>query len=113
MTPKEQRIAIAKACGWIDIQLAQDEADNDKLSPVGLRNPRSCLHERIPDYLNDLNACHEMEKQAPEGYAMALRRVVAKPIRCLPSDVCDEYLIFATAQQRCEAFLRTLNLWTE
>ena len=65
--------------------------------------------ERIPDYLNDLNAMHKAEKtlnpiQAAE-YARILTSIAWQ----------SEQPVFApmtaTAAQRAEAFLRTLNLW--
>lgn len=74
----------------------------------------------IPDYLNDLNACFEMEKAIPlmqEGlYFITLTCVVSG----LPKDDIDiqnelllQEVACATAAQRCEAFLRTLDLWEE
>ena len=59
----------------------------------------------IPDYLNDLNAMHEAEKalvEHPGLYWFALAKVVGGSLK----DVAC-----ATASQRAEAFLRTLNLW--
>ena len=53
----------------------------------------------MPDYLNDLNAMHEAEK-------------------VLNDHQWDDYIcqlghaMGATAAQRAEAFLKTLNLWT-
>ena len=96
MKTEKQRIAIAEACGW-------------KPAPRG----RWKLNERVerfrPDYLNDLNAMHEAEKtlnpiQAAE-YARILTSIAWQ----------SEQPVFApmtaTAAQRAEAFLRTLNLW--
>jgi hypothetical protein len=56
----------------------------------------------LPDYLSDLNAMHEAEKVlTPEqGWEYAQNLVV---------DGGRGW--FATAAQRAEAFLRTLNLW--
>jgi hypothetical protein len=58
-----------------------------------------------PDYLNDLNAMHEAEKMLNSesgyhgigGYGLYL--------------VALEHNVSATAAQRAEAFLKTLNLW--
>lgn len=71
------------------------------------------------NFCDDLNACHEMEK-----YLDALNIPDTDYLRqlcdvCRPSgeepDSIDDLLtaIRATARQRCEAFLKTLNLWTE
>lgn len=101
-------MAIAKACGWTKftpdtIQFTAQRADGK----WGL----------IPDYLNDLNAMHEAEKvlrcsvdyiqiHAWNNYCIRLGFFLR------PQDVHDNNCIHATAEQRAEAFLKTLNLWT-
>ena len=55
MTPEEQRIKIAEACGH--------KFEKFMCNPPRLINPAIQLSE-IPDYLNDLNAMHEAEKRA-------------------------------------------------
>ena len=94
MTDEQINQRIAEACGW-------------KPAPRG----RWKLNERVerfrPDYLNDLNAMNEAEKvltgyQQTVTYSDNLMKIVG-------------YHTFdsahATAAQRAEAFLRTLNLW--
>ncbi len=98
MKPELQKTKIANACGW------------------KLRNHCKGYYregyegwiEELPDYLNDLNAMHEAEKIFADddlfrGYEAQLDKVVPM----------SERWIFATAAQRAEAFLRTLNLWEE
>ncbi len=82
MTPKQQRIAIAEACG----------EDND-----------SIVRELIPDYLNDLNAMHQAEK--------VLTKDEATTYACgkLRGGLFDA--VHATASQRAEAFLHTIGKW--
>ena len=66
----------------------------------------------IPNYPEDLNACHEMEtcvspqmaSQFKDDYEMWLDKITRRAGRKIWN---------ATASQRCEAFLRTLNLWKE
>jgi hypothetical protein len=101
MKPEEQRIAIAKACGWTKftpdtIQYTARRSDGK----WGL----------IPDYLSDLNAMHEAEKVLTDLnlYRKFLYLVVLED----PSNASNEPA-WATAAQRAEAFLRTLNLWIE
>jgi len=57
----------------------------------------------LPDYLNDLNAMHEAEKvltpEQCDSYQHLLGMTVNRPWH-------------ATATQRAEVFLQTLNLWT-
>jgi len=99
MKPEQQRIAIAEACGWVK-----------EVGVTGIqrwRNNSGELYEYIPDYLNDLNAMAAAESiiikagaQTIRLYEDALQRFVAN-------------IVFATAAQRAEAFLKTLNLWKE
>ena len=118
MKPEQQRIAIADACGWTCCGQVQG------LNPHGLvpwrkivdYTTRQILNHEIPmdtlpDYLNNLNAMHEAEKalnpiQAAE-YAKILTSIAWQ----------SEQPVFAPmtakADQRAEAFLRTLGLWEE
>jgi len=99
MSPEAQRIAIAEACGWTIVS---------RTPPLGvfsgLRNPPVPL----PDYLNDLNAMHAAEKVlTDEQY-----RIYALRLGPLTTERQRAY-ISATAAQRAEAFLRTLNIWDD
>lgn len=71
----------------------------------------------VPDYLNDLNAMHEAEKVLTRDKRTQLVNVllcvVIKDLdRNTPMLDKLRVLYYATAAQRAEAFLRTLNLWT-
>lgn len=133
MKPEQQRIAIAKACGWK--QLEVDEEDfywpGGKQTRTVLRwftpEVQSCplrlgglKTEQLPDYCNDLNAMHEAEDKLrvspltyqPGGighYVCELSRLLNAP----PGSIGEWYLIHATAAQRAEAFLRTVGKWEE
>jgi len=111
MTPEEQRVAIAEACGWI--------WHGDALWPKDPNNfywKKGHLNYKIlPDYLNDLNAMHEAEKVLdPKGkdgsYEYWLRTVCHIPER---ESANGRYFYRATAAQRAEAFLRTIGKWEE
>lgn len=112
MTEEAQRIAIAEACGWTDI-----EGGTGFPPGPSFRYADNLL--RLPNYPSDLNACHEMEKVLRNdqfhytAYWRSLFKVVAG--KKWTGDIGYFYfdLIHATAAQRCEAFLRTLNLWTK
>lgn len=116
MNPEQQQIAIAEFCGWKQTHIMQ-------MGPKGkyvrtYQKGRGKLHQKLPNYLNDLNACAEFEamltddelweyskllmdyRQAANGFPLASRSEVLK-------------LQKATTRQRAEAFLRTLNLWVE
>ena len=101
MTPEQQRIAIAEACGW-------KRDDSLFTRSQGWRGPQGQWYSPLPpDYLNDLNAMHEAEKvlmdycDGWEDYCHKIKRHF----------VTSDGAIRATAAQRAEAFLKTLNLW--
>lgn len=112
MTTEEQRIKIATACGWLDIErcsrktlLSHPEGGEWK----GTKDPPSINYERtfeiLPRYPTDLNACHEMEKIIDNSQKTDYIRLLNK------GDFSYRRLAFATGPQRCEAFLKTLGLW--
>ena len=110
MNPEQQRIAIAEACGW---RIESDGANTfvyspNKTSGTGyrmndIRHPK--IIKLLPDYLNDLNAMHDAEGALNResgynetgGYGLYL--------------VALDHDVSAPAEERAEAFLRTLNLW--
>jgi hypothetical protein len=107
MKTEQQRIAIAEACGWYFM-------DDSWHYPNGANAITT------PDYLNDLNAMHEAEKrligdEIHHGHQQAifcnhLFRVLNPTMGGAGVGEFDK--IHATAAQRAESFLRTLNLWT-
>lgn len=114
MNKEKQQIAIAKACGWSNLQ-DSDYKPFGKAQLVGSHPGGSAQNLlRVPDYLNDLNAMHEAENMLTEHqwdeYERALRLVC---------DACSYYegagkeLLHANAAQRSEAILKTLNLWED
>ena len=100
MKRKQQRIAIAGACGWKQI-------------PDGRWKLDGKVELFLPNYLNDLNAMHEAVKSLPQNlksrYFACLCAVVSGAISLNGYSEATE----AIAAQRAEAFLRTLDLWNE
>ena len=96
MKPESQRIAIAEACG--------------RLAPGFTPETLGGFRSLLPDYLNSLDAMHEAEKSIPDRnlYRKFLFIVVLED----PLNTANEPA-FSTATQRAEAFLKTLNLWTD
>ena len=113
MTPEQQQIAIAKTCGWTAEQDSNGywRATNQKsghASELWL-SERNVWSQGIPDYSNDLNACHEMEKVLTHD-----QRIDYMEWLGLCSD--DHWYkvwayVHSTAAERCTAFIRTLGLW--
>ena len=106
MNDVEKRIAIAKACHWTDIDWETNYFVSRSTPSATLRgnNPNGNRWE-VSDYLTDLNAMHEAEKHLGLKYdkwTRELRVICLRDRRCIES---------ATAAQRAEAFLRTLDLW--
>jgi hypothetical protein len=101
MNKEQQRIAIAEACGWTKIF-------DWKAAGINGQHPTEPWTEVIPDYLNDLNAMHEAEKfvglHGEDFKGRKVKRIWATHCPCADPR-------FATAAQRAEAFLKTLNLW--
>jgi hypothetical protein len=122
MTPERQRIAIAEACGYIWMTglgsvtthhfANYKPGDIDELLSKGrfklgrhgeARDEDTYGLNLVPNYLSDLNAMHKAEKVKIIGTEYE-------------SDYCmylyeNAHQCFATAPQRAEAFLRTLNLY--
>jgi len=97
MTNKRINIAIAKACGW-QIKVKAYHAK----PPAGEWK----YLDTIPDYCNDLNAMHEAEKilsdESHADYACELVKTIRRNGEWFES-------VSATAAQRAEAFLKTIN----
>jgi hypothetical protein len=110
MTQKQKRIAIAKACRWKDVEFGVGPNSNLCLGNKPTWSNGTVISytvdKVVPDYFNDLNACHEAEKMLQHyGAFVDCLATVAKQPRGGIS------LIHATAAQRAEAFGLTLGLW--
>jgi hypothetical protein len=114
MNKNKQRIKIAEACGWTHIHSETDfNPDNARFSYLAGKHPLDsdkgndyCYYKlEVPDYLNDLNAMHEAEKVILHDngaeYARNLLKIVPH----------GDWMHTATAAQRAEAFLKTVELW--
>lgn len=122
MTPKQQRIAIAEACGatWVNIPPKPENGFSSEYHPkrlltftpadlriLPLADPRTHDSTLVPDYLNDLNAMHEAEKVLTIHQQNAMNDALWDLLKGC------KYLWHATAAEHAEAFLRTLNLWKD
>jgi hypothetical protein len=111
MSPEAQRITIAKACGY-------------KYGNVfgGYGFIKYGKQVSAPDYLNDLNAMHEAEKVLDESKQRIFLDMLDELVPHGNGISVEGYVahtnamfqfVHATAAQRAEAFLRTLNLWKD
>jgi hypothetical protein len=110
MKPEEQRIAIAKACGYRNIALREDPDEGFDPLLTGFKNDNQ-FDEQIPDYLNSLNAMHEAEKTLSDDQFMDYHGNLG----CLGDYGLwwNKNLTHATASKRAEAFLKTIGQWID
>jgi hypothetical protein len=117
MTPEEQRITIAEACGYDGIFM-DDDRNPCGHKPAPKRSTEWTQNEVIPDYLNDLNAIRNawrtLTMSEKERFAIELKEICyARSIGI--EYVSDEDLIYdrygltlnAPAHYRAAAFLIT------
>ena len=115
MTPTQQRITIAEACGWTKIK--NGDIGNLIDVPIGYypdaQDPTD--FNVVPDYLNDLNAMHEAEKFLTDSQKVKYCHTLSSLNEDTgePTENIFVWYVHATASQRAEAFLRTLNLWKD
>lgn len=116
MTPEAQRIAIAEACGWIEARPATCVQGQVSGIPPKNVSPTQ-LRDWVPDYLHDLNAIHQAEMMLDKDqlwdFASKLSCVMDAAPRRFNGMAWEAHHVSPTAPQRCEAFLRTLNLWDD
>ena len=127
MTPEQQRIAIAEACGWTreyaDVptwnnSLNSYQGGYEPVQTLLFRKERKCfIAENLPDYLHDLNAMHEAEKVLTEDqlsdYGAFLKGKDNESVSLYTPEHREiAKVAMASAAQRAEAFLRTIDKWT-
>jgi len=105
LKPKAVRVLVAELCGWTKLKY------DNHYTPAELfgwpyrkghwRESHPIELEQVPDYLNDLNACHEFEMglsdKEEREYAEHLSNIVPQTV----------YKSKADAAQRCEALVLT------
>ena len=108
MTDDEINSAIADACGWKahDHPECMAKKEGWIMPERWIMRPDGELvfHHCIPNYCNDLNAMHEVEKTILKN-----RNLWTNYFYALGATIAWH----TTARQRAEAFLRTLGRWRE
>ena len=90
LQPSEKLILCAEACGWQQIEKIGMDREWHGWREKGPLVP-------LPDYANDLNAMHEVEKSIKDTDCW---RLYKEELSLMPIDP-----IHATAAQRLDAFL--------
>ena len=110
MNPEAQRIAIAEACGWrvvVNMTKPGFKPVIKGFSPYQTHSEMDTPAISVPEYLTDLNAMHDAEKRLNSQQQERFLKLLF--------DNFGErgwwMIAHATATQRAEAFLKTLNLW--
>ena len=103
LTAAEKKMAVAQLDGCVFYHGTFIK----QVSPNG----RQTKKHGVPDYLNDLNACHHFEKEIPElirwKYDQAIRDQVNP--NYLTTAGVNYGIIHATAEQRCKAFVMIMT----
>jgi hypothetical protein len=99
MTQEEKRIKLAEAGGWTKFY---ESWTGQKKACI----PNDSQILPLPDYFNDLNAVHGLEKtlQHYGVFVDRLAEIMGQPRQGI-------MLVNANAAQRAEAIGKTLNLW--
>lgn len=118
MKPEQQRIAIADACGLFRIEPLRRTTRKGKLDENGVKlwyceehHGGVGTYTELPSYLTDLNAMHKAEISAGFHRYPLRERYYPFLIEAKDRDGTDLPMWMATADQRAEAFLKTLGLW--
>ena len=134
MTDNDLRIKVAKLLGWTRIGPGHDCVDGRQVDVLVGYTPKDDPDDRvtvIPDYPKDLNACFEFEETLPKGkWVNSKGEQIAdweeETDRWVEPDgpTAHKYMvalmmatrvdskwasIHATARQRCEAFVETME----
>lgn len=106
LTPQQQRQRIAEMCGWNPCPLF--DCPSWTQHPSGMIGP---FVFDLPDYLNDLNAIAGAEQTltAEQQHHYITHLVEHTHGRRYPDEVSVWKLLNATALQRAQAFLLTID----
>ena len=111
MNPSEINRAIAELCGWRMVKVFEW----DTSAKPHVRLPKQFCSDGIdiPNYHADLNACAEFERTLTDGIQQSLYLSQLKSQKNMEWPMTVWLYTTATAQQRCEAFLRLHGKWEE
>jgi hypothetical protein len=111
MTKAKMRLELAAYAGWtVEKIIAHHGLTKEQGSMFN-------LDEFVPDYPNDLNACHDFwinNLSCSDGPICSdwIRRILRRDNpSATESELRDQYEQNAAAHQRAEAFCRTIGIW--
>jgi hypothetical protein len=115
LTAKQQRIKVAELCHHPDYVKKYIDSLTEEECTLGafceVMNMEKEYLKSLPDYLNDLNACHEFENtlkgnSQKMSYYIRLHRIVNHDHEAWDLPTTDKQFnnAHATAKQRCKAF---------
>ena len=118
MTQEQKRIKLAEAAELFRIMPLRRTTRKGKDDPNGVvlwycseHMGGAATYNKVPDYFNDLNAVHELEKVLTpfqfEGYRWVLWGLCKSP----QVTEWNRAYLSSPAAQRCEAIGKTLGLW--
>ncbi len=111
MSPAQQNIAIAEACGKEPWWKCPEHSQID--GPVCRWCGNVATLEDCPDYTGSLDAMHEAERILTQSQCHAYNNCLLynAPYPRYSEGFARQWSWGASAAQRAEAFLRALNLW--
>jgi hypothetical protein len=113
MTDNDLRIKVAKLRGWTRIGPGHDCVNGRQVDVLVGYTPKDDPDDRvtvIPDYPNDLNACHGFEKTLTDPARRFLYEVTLHELNMKHGlNISVWETVHATARQRCEAFVETME----
>lgn len=118
LTDESKRVKVAELCGW-------EKASQESMEAYWrLGHPKATWYwmhefgdvqpiEHLPDYLNDLNACHEFEELIPKDKEYKWEHLLGSIVGAEWIDYEGWFetvpFLRATAEQRCKAFVLTMT----
>ena len=106
LSSEEKRIRVAELCGIANIFKKYVDVGGPAEYYLAFKTNNQGITKEIPDYINDLNAMHEVEATIPEEKELEY----TDNLSCL-TDFKDGYANIwrTTAEQRAEAFVLTMD----
>ena len=108
-----QLFAIAKACGWSQIENGNTMAIGGMWRGYPPKGQVIGQKESLPNYLGSLDACREMEDRLLGRRDIPPTEQWNTYWNTLITITYPVIAIAATPRQKCEAFLKAIGKWEE